>query len=336
MKILFYDVRKIEFDFLTENMTSNLEPYFISCPLDDRTFVDDKFLDCEALSIFVSSTLNREVLAKFKNLKYIFLRSTGHSNVDMNYCKEKNILVFNVPQYGSSTVAEYAFALILSLVKKINESKESLFNGDVDSFELMGMELKGKTIGIIGLGSIGRKILNIAHGFAMEVLAYDIEKKGAYNYVELDELLEKSDFVTLNCPLTSQTKNMINTNTLSKMKKTAILVNIARGEIVDTKALYFALINKKIQGAVLDVIECEEILCQSYKTCQEYRNIKLACLKKYLFIQKLIHLENVIVTPHNAYNTKEANMRILKTTMFNIKQVINEQLNSGVKNLVLI
>lgn len=336
MKILFYDVRKIEFDFLSQNMSSDLEPYFINSPLDDRTFLDDKFSDCDAISVFVSSTLSRTALEKFKNLKYIFLRSTGHSNVDMNYCKEKNIYVFNVPEYGSSTVAEYAFGLILSLTKKINNSKEALLKGDVDSDDLMGIELKNKTIGIIGLGAIGRKILNIAHGFGMEVLANDIDQKGAYNYVELDELLEKSDFITINCPLTVHTKNLISKDAIAKMKRNAVLVNIARGEIVDTKALYFALVNNKIKGAVLDVIECEEVLCQSYKTCLEYRNIKLACLKKYLFINKLLHLPNVIVTPHNAYNTKEANIRILKTTLYNIKQAPNIKLSSGAKNLVLI
>ena len=336
MKIIFYDIKKFEYDYLIQNMYSFLEPYFITCPINENTYVDEKMKDCEAISIFVNSVLNKETLPKFKNLKYIFLRSTGYSNVDIEYCKENNILIFNVPQYGSSTVAEYAFSLILNLTKKINEAKTSILKGDIDSGSLMGIELKGKTIGIVGLGSIGRKILNIAHGFGMEVIAYDIIKKGAYNYVDLNELLEKSDFITLNCPLTSQTKHLINKEALEKMKKNAILINVARGEIVDTKALYFALINNKIQGAALDVIECEEVLCQSYKTCQEYKNIKSVCLKKYFFIQKLLQLPNVIITPHNAYNTKEATTRILNTTLYNIKQTINIELNSSVKNLILL
>ncbi len=336
MKILFYDVRKLEFEYLSENMNSDLEPYFIELPLDKNTFVDEKFLDCDALSVFVSSTLERCVLEKFKNLKYIFLRCTGYSNVDIDYCKENNILVFNVPQYGSSTVAEYSFSLILTLAKKIHESKAAILDGSIDVNNLMGIELKNKVIGIVGLGSIGRKILNIAHGFGMEVLANDIEQKGAYNYVELDELLEKSDFITINCPLTPKTRGMFNRETILKMKKSAILINIARGEIVDTQALYYALINNKIAGAALDVIECEEVLCKLYKTCQEFRNIEQACLKKYFFIQKMLKMPNVIITPHNAYNTKEANMRILKTTLYNIKQTTNLEFNSGVKNLVLL
>ena len=336
MKILFYDIRKIEFEYLTQNMPSSLEPYFINYPLNETTYIDEKMIDCEALSVFVSSTLNKDVLEKFKNLKYIFLRSAGYSNVDLAYCKNNNILIFNAPQYGPSSVAEYAFSLILNLSKRIDESKNALLSGEIDANNLIGIELKNKIIGIIGLGSIGRKILNIAHGFNMEVLAYDIEQKGAYNYVELDELLEKSDFITINCPLTPQTKHLINKDSFSKMKKSAILVNVARGEIVDTKELYLALINKKIKGAALDVIECEEILCNSYLKCEKYKNIKISCLKKYLFIQKLLKLPNVIITPHNAYNTYEANVRILKTTLFNIKQILNNELNSGVKNLVLL
>ncbi len=336
MKILFYDTRKNEFEYLTQNMPSQLEPYFINSPIGEYSYIDDNYLDCEAISIFVNSTLNSEILSKFKNLKYIFLRSTGYSNVDINYCKENNIMIFNVPQYGSSTVAEYAFALILSLVKKIYEAKNSILEGAVEREELTGFDLKNKIMGIIGLGSIGRKILNIAHGFGMEVIANDIEQKGAYKYVDLDELLEKSDFVTINCPLTSQTKGMINKEAIAKMKRTAFLINIARGDIVDTQALYRAVIDKKIQGCALDVFECEEVLCETYSTCQKYRNIEEVCLKKYFFIDKLSKLPNVIITPHNAYNTYEANQRILKTTLYNIKQVLNNELNSGVKNLVLI
>ena len=170
----------------------------------------------------------------------------------------------------------------------------------------------------------------------MDVLIYDVVKKGAYNFVELNELLENSDIVVLSCPLNPQTMNLIDKDTISKMKKTSLLINVARGEIVNTKDLYFALVNNKIQGAGLDVIECEEVLCQAYKTCQEYSSIKQVCLKKYFFIQKLLQLPNVIITPHNAYNTKEANKKILDTTLFNIKQMQNIDSNPSVKNLVLI
>lgn len=334
MKILFYDIRDFELDFLLEQIPNTIEPYFFKTPLEKNTYVDLKNQDAEALSVFVSSQLDSEILSKFKNLKYIFLRCVGFSNVDLDYCKEHSIYVFNTPNYGNSTVAEYVFALILALGKKIIKSTISLKNGDSDAVELMGIELLGKTMGVIGAGAIGRKVINIAHGFGMNVLVYDIEKKGAYNFVSLDELLEKSDFVSINCPLTEQTYHLINKENISKMKKTAFLINVARGEIIDTKALYMALMNKKIQGAALDVVECEQLLCSNWTKCSNTQDLKYVCLKKYFFIEKLMRLENILITPHNAYNTKEANERILKMTLENIKASFD--INSSTKNLVLI
>ena len=168
----------------------------------------------------------------------------------------------------------------------------------------------------------------------MNVLAYDIEKKGAYNFVELDELLEKSDFISINCPLNSSTKGMINSESISKMKKDVVLINCARGEIVETKALYDALMNKKIKAAALDVVECEEVLCSSYSNCKNLGEISENCLKKFFFIQKLLKMPNVTITPHNAYNTKEAKIRILEMTLENIQSSFN--ISSSTKNLVLI
>ncbi len=318
MKILFYEIKDFEFNYLLDKIPNTIEPAFLRHSLTSDTFVDEKQKDSEAICCFVSSELTKEVLEQFHNLKYVFLRCMGFSNVDLNYCKEKNIKVFNAPNYGNSTVAEYVFMLILSLIKKTNKTTSDLKKGIVDADDIMGIELCRKTIGIIGAGNIGRKVINIAQGFNMEVLVCDINKQGAYNFVELDELLSKSDFVTLNCPLTDKTRNLINKYTLSLMKPNSFLINVSRGETVNTKDLYMALVNKKIKGAGLDVIECEETLCNSKEKCQNFDNLKNYCLKKYFFIQKLMQLDNVIITPHNAYNTVEANTRILNITLNNI------------------
>ena len=334
MKILFYDVKKLELNYLLENITNKIEPYFLKNNLNNRTYIDEKFIDAKALSVFVSSVLDSETLSKFKNLKYIFLRCVGYSNVDLEYCKKNSILVFNTPNYGNSTVAEYAFSLLMTLSKKIVQAKKSVADGEIEQENLQGIELYSKTIGIIGLGAIGRKMVNIAHGFGMSVLAYDTNKNGAYNFVELDELLKKSDFISIHCPLNEDTRNLIDRIAISKMKKNAIIINTARGEILDTQALYYALINKKIKGAALDVVECEEYLCQNYKRCCENVELKTTCLKKFFFIQKLIQLPNVIITPHNAYNTKEAMNRIVKITISNILSCLDT--SSSAKNLVLI
>lgn len=334
MKILFYDIKKNELDYLLEKIPNNIEPYFFKTTLSQATYIDGKYLDTEALSVFVSSELSEEVLSKFKNLKFIFLRCVGYSNVDLNYCKNNKINVFNAPNYGNSTVAEYVFSLLLNLAKKINQAKESITKGEIEQEKLCGIELCSKTFGLIGAGAIGKKVINMAQGFNMNVLVYDINKNNKYNYVELDELLKKSDFISINCPLNENTKNLIDRIAISKMKKNVIIINTARGEIIDTEALYYALINKKIKGAALDVVECEEYLCHNWKKCCENPAIKTNCLKKFFFIQKMLNLPNVIITPHNAYNTKEAMQRILEITLFNIQSSFN--LTYGTKNLVLI
>ncbi len=318
MKILFYEIRDFEFDYLLDKIPNSIQPTFFRHSLNPNTFIDEKHKNAEAISCFVSCELSKEVLEQFSDLKYIFFRCMGFSNVDLEYCKEKNIKVFNAPNYGNSTVAEYVFMLILSLAKKSAKTASDLKNGTTNANDIMGVELCRKTIGIIGCGNIGRKIINIAQGFNMEVLVSDINKQGAYNFVELDELLSKSDFVTLNCPLTDKTRNLINKYTLSLMKPSSFLINASRGETVNTKDLYMALINKKIKGAALDVIECEELLCENREKCENFDNLKNYCLKKYFFIQKLMQLDNVIITPHNAYNTIEANTRILNITLNNI------------------
>ncbi len=334
MKLLFFDIRELELNYLLDKIPVEIEPCFIKSPLIESTYVDKKHLDCEGLSVFVSSVLNRKVLEQFKNLKFIFLRCVGFSNVDLDYCKKRGITVLNTPNYGNSTVAEFVFTLILTLSRKVIQAKQSIIQGTINQDELIGLELDKKTIGVIGAGAIGKKVIEIAQGFNLETLVYDINKSNEYNFVELDELLQKSDFVSINCPLTDKTRNLINEQKIALMKKDAILINTARGEIVDTRALYNALVNKKLLGAALDVVECEETLCQTYGKCEQYDELRTNCLKKFFFIQKLVQLPQVIITPHIAYNTKEAQTRILDITLFNIEESLN--INSGFKNLVLI
>lgn len=337
MKILFYDIKDFEFNYLLDKIPNNIEPYFIKTPLNKDIYIDSKCFDAQAISVFVSSWLDSEVLSKFKNLKFIFLRCVGYSNIDLEYCKNNNISVFNTPNYGNSTVAEFVFGLILSVAKKIPRARKSIFDGDINQDDLMGVELNSKTLGVIGLGSIGKKVADIAKAFNMNVLVNDLEKNGDYNFVELDELLSNSDFVSINCPLNETTRGMINFEKLSKMKKGAYLINAARGEIVDTKDLYDAIVTNKISGAALDVIECEETLCQLRKKCSNHDSLRDNCLKKFFFIQKLLQLPQVIITPHVAYNTLEAQTRILEMTLENIQTSFSlSNINSSVKNLVLL
>ena len=330
MKILFYDIQEFEFEYLTQNMPDFLEPWFFKTHLNNLTYAAEKYRDAQALSVFVTSFLDSKVLSEFKNLKYIFLRCTGYSNIDLKYCKQNSIKIYNIQNYGSSSVAQYAFALLLNLCRKVSLSERAVEKGEVNRENLTGIELNHKTIGIIGCGAIGANIVKIAQGFDMKAICYDTTQDKDFNYVTLDELYEQSDFIILCCPLNEKTKGLINRNAFLKMKKETILINVARGEIINTIDLTRALVEKRIKGAALDVIECEQTLCNLWGFCTSRGDEKEHCIKKFLFIEQLKHLDNVIITPHNAYNTIEAKKRILDILLDNIT------LKNDTKNLVML
>ncbi len=336
MKTVFFDVQPYEEEFLKKAVEKNFDASFISAPLDENYEINKDINDAEILSVFITSTLSENVLKKFPKLKFILTRSVGFSHIDMKYCKEHEIYAFNTPHYGDYTVAEYVFALLLYTTRKIGKAQNDVKTDDIIMNEYTGVELFNKTIGVIGAGSIGKNVLDIAKGFRMNTLAYDLYQKGDYNYCTLDELFKKSDIISINSPLTKQTHHLINKETISKMKDGVIIVNVARGEIIDTEALYEALLSKKVAYAALDVIECEEILCTENQKCKGLENIKEACLEKFYINQKLLKLPNVTITPHMAYNTKEAIERILYMTEENLRSCLNFNPKTGAKNLILL
>jgi D-lactate dehydrogenase len=277
------------------------------------------------LGVFVDSVVNVAVMDAFPNLKLIVSLSTGFDHIDLDEAAKRGITVCNVPSYGENTVAEFAFGLILDLSRKIymaiDQVKES---GNFGLERLRGFDLEGKTIGVIGTGKIGRHSIVMAKGFGMNIIAYDpfpnesLQKDLGFKYVPMDELLSQSDVITLHVPYSKETHHLIDAAALSKMKKTAILINTSRGGIVDTDALVNALNKKQIAGAGLDVLEEENavkdepgFLARNRGNEQEMRTI--------LEDHELIRMPNVVVTPHNAFNTDEALRRILDTTVDNIK-----------------
>lgn len=334
MKAIFFDVQPYEEEFLKENIPEGIEPILIKDSLNPSYEPADEIKDAEIISVFVSSTLNDKVLEKFPKLKYILARSVGHSHINLKYCKEHGIKVFNTPHYGDYTVAEYVFGILLDTIRNIGQGARGVKNDKIKMDKYTGVELFNKTLGVIGAGSIGKNVLDIAKGFKMKTLAYDPYPDNKYNYVDLDTLFKESDIISINSPLNEKTRHLINKETIDKMKDGVIIVNAARGEIIDTKALYEALLSGKIAYAALDVIECEEILCTEDKKCTGLDNIKEICLEKFYLNQKLMQLPNVIITPHMAYNTKEAINRILEMTKENLDSCLN--FDSGAKNLVLL
>lgn len=318
MKIAFFEITDFEKQRFKEVFKDEDSIFFE----DSIQNVDVKaFEDAEAVCVFVHSELPKELLQKLSNLKLICTRSTGTDHIDLEYCKEKNIPVKNVPLYGENTVAEHTFALILSLSRKIHMSYVRSVQGSFSTDGLQGFDLKDKTIGIIGGGRIGLHVARIAKSFGMHVRVYDIHQDEFlaelinFKYVNLEELLKTSDIVSLHVPLNKYTEHIINEDSLKLFKKGALLINTARGGLVDTDALLKALDNKTLSGAGLDVIEGEELLVEE----NIFNSPIEKAAKLIVSSKKLLDNENVVLTPHNAFNSIEAVNRIIDTTIENLK-----------------
>jgi len=334
MKVLFFDVQSYESDYLKENISDKFKYEFQNCPLDEDYTPAQEQKEAEILCVFISSRLNKKVLSKFPKLEFILTRSVGYSHIDLDYCKEHNIKIFNTPNYGDNTVAEFVFGILLNSIRNITQAQEDTKTDAISMPKYTGIELFNKTFGIIGTGAIGKNIIHIARGFKMNVIAYDPNANADVKYVELDTLFEISDIISINAPLNNLTQHLINKESIDKMKQGVIIVNAARGEIIETKALYEGLLSGKISYAALDVIECEEILCTELGKCKAVDSLKESCLKKFYLNQKLAQMPNVTITPHIAYNTKEAIGRILNMTIENLNSCAN--FTYGAKNQVLI
>ncbi|MDO8529669.1 MAG: NAD(P)-dependent oxidoreductase [bacterium] len=322
MKTVFFEVKNGEQDFIQDKLKS-IDLSFYSEETQSSNIKKEDF-DAEIISIFIYSKIDKELLDKFKNLKMICTRSTGTDHIDIEECERRDIEVKNVPFYGENTVAEHTFALILSISRNIHKSYLRSQRDDFSIDDLCGFDLRGKTLGVIGVGHIGKHVVKIAKGFGMDVIAFDNNEDHIlaevlnFEYSEsIDKLLEKSDIISLHLPLNEKTHHLINTESFSKMKKGAILINTARGGLVDIDALYQALKSGHLFGAGLDVIEGEEVIKEEKELLFSAKNVGLI---KTLFESKAIFkMDNVVFTPHNAFNSKEAVERILNNTVENIK-----------------
>jgi len=282
--------------------------------------------DLEVLSVFVNNKVTENIISSLPKLRLIACRSTGYNNVDIEAVKKRNITVTNTPAYGSSSVAEYTFALCLALSRKLPDIFHETYASEPDRNKEQGFDLFGKTIGIIGLGNIGKGVAQIAYGLGMRIIAYDInedEKLANWLKIEytkdLDFLLKESDVVTLHIPHNEENHHFINENKLSKMKSSAILINTARGELIDTVALVKSLKNNKLFGAALDVVEDEYLLDpDDLIELASQNSAAKSTIRHALAILALERMSNVVITNHNAYNTIEAAEKINSMTVQNI------------------
>jgi D-lactate dehydrogenase len=287
--------------------------------------------DFDAISIFVSCPVDAAVIKRLPKLKFIATRSTGFDHIDLAACKERGITVSSVPFYGENTVAEFTLGLLLALSRKIPAAWDQIRETGSFSVEnLQGFDLRGKTLGVLGTGRIGRHVVKMAMGFDMKVVAFDPTPNAAlaaelgFSYVSLEELLEQSDAVTLHVPYSPETHHLINDRTIALMKRGAYLINTSRGGVIDTEALVRGLQSGQVGGAGLDVLEEEGVIKDELDFLSHGRPDEHN-LKTIIADHILMDMPNVIVTPHNAFNTREALERILDTTVENIKGYIENR-----------
>ena len=319
MKIAFFEVKEWEKEVLPQyakKLEADVFPQEIEEALDIAA-------NYEVLSTFIYSDLSSKNLAKLPNLKMIATRSTGFDHIDLGYCKKNKIAVCNVPSYGENTVAEHTFALILALSRKIVPGVDRVRQGSFLPSGLTGFDLKGKTLGVIGVGTIGQWVVRYAKAFGMKVLGVTNsshpkqEKKLGYKRVPLELCLAEADIITLHVPYLKATHHLINRQNIARMKKGSYLINTARGPVVETEAILWALEQGILAGAGLDVLEEEEILDDPNALFSQY--VSRDDLKELVTAHLLREKQNVVITPHNAFNSKEAVERIIETTYRNIK-----------------
>ncbi len=296
--------------------------------------------DADVVSTFIYSQLSRAVLEELPHLKLIATRSTGFDHIDLDHCQQHDVAVCNVPTYGENTVAEHVFGLLLTISHKLDQAIDRTRKGDFSPRGLQGFDLEGRTLGVIGTGNIGRHTIRIARGFGMEVLAYDIEhddeaaRQLGFDYVEMDDLLGRSDVVSLHVPSTPETRHLLSHEQFDRMKDGVVIINTSRGGVIDNQALIRGLAEGKVRGAGLDVLPEEPVIreeAELLRSVYERRHNLDALLADHV----LIRLRSVVVTPHSAFNTREAVSRILQTTVDNIESYVRGEARNVVNEVAV-
>lgn len=320
MHIAFFEIQKWEQATLAKRFAGHQLSFF------DRIIEEGdlaSLAECEVLSVFIYSQVTRETIERLPKLKLIVTRSTGFDHIDLEAAQARGISVSNVPSYGENTVAEHTFALILALSRNVHKSHVRRLQGDFAIEGLQGFDLKGKTLGVVGAGRIGLHVIKVARGFGMEVIAYDafenrfLSEVLDFRYAPLHQVLEQSDIVTLHTPYTPETHHLINQQNINLFKSGAILINTARGELVETDALISGLDQGILSGVGLDVLEGELLVREEKELLGDHaKKEELQTLAK---DHALLTRDNVVYTPHIAFYSREALERILTTTIDNIE-----------------
>ena len=317
IKIAFFDSKEYDKKLFNEyNEKYGYQITYLESRLNKETAPLARGFD--VVCIFVNDIVDKDAIKILKDcgVKLIALRCAGFNNVDIKNM-DKDIKVVRVPAYSPYAVAEHAVALLLSIDRKIYKAYQRTKKYNFTLNGLLGFDIHGKTVGVIGTGKIGKCFINIMKGFGTEVLAYDVyedknaEKEIGFKYVSLDELYEKSDIISLHCPLTEDNYKMINKNSIEKMKNGVYIINTSRGKLIDTNSLIEELTKGKIGGLGLDVYEDEEEFFLNDMSNSYIRDEGLSVL---------LSMPNVVITSHQAFFTKEALNKIASDTCENIKE----------------
>ncbi len=321
IKVAFFDTKEYDrASFAQYGEDAGVSFKFLETKLTEDTAELAKGYD--AVCVFVNDTVNAAVIDKLYGfgVKMIALRCAGYNNVDVKHAFGK-IHVVHVPAYSPYAVAEHAMALLLASVRRIHKAYNRTREFNFSLSGLTGFDFHGKTVGVIGAGKIGRIFIDICRGFGMHILVYDRHPANDSNeYVSLDDLFARSDIISLHCPLTEETRHMIDRNAIAKMKKGVVIVNTSRGGLIDAEALLEGIKSRKIGAACLDVYEEETDV---------FFEDRSGHIMDDELLSRLISMPNVIVTSHQAFLTKEALNNIAETTVTNIKSCFE---NNGICN----
>lgn len=321
IKIAFFDTKEYDKNLFNEyNKKYNYEITYLESKLNKETAPLANGYD--VVCIFVNDVVDKETITILKKcgVRLIALRCAGFNNVDIK-SMDDDIKVVRVPAYSPYAVAEHAVALLLSIDRKIYKAYQRTKKYNFSLNGLLGFDIHGKTVGVVGTGKIGKCFINIMKGFGANVLAYDVykdenaEKEMGFKYVELDELYKNSDIISLHCPLTDDNFKMINKESIDKMKKGVIIINTSRGKLIDTDSLIDKLSQNKIGGVGLDVYEDEGDFFLNDMSNSYMRDKDLSIL---------LSMPNVVITSHQAFFTKEALNKIANDTCENIKEIFEK------------
>ena len=320
IKMLMFDIKNSEKEFVKDSYLPDFDITFFKENLNEKTKLTVKEYDeTSIISVFLSSKIDSKVLDKFKNLRIIVTRSICYTHIDIEECRKRNIALINTTDYGSNSVSQYVIGLIFSLTRNIflsaNNLKQEVYNYE----NYQGNDIEQYSIGVIGTGSIGKEVCKLSNKLGMKIYAYDIKKDETITsfveYVSFTDLLRKSDIITLHIPYINECRHMFSDKEFEIMKTGSIFINTSQGDFIDYVALYKALINKKLSGVGLDVIwDNNKDIFKNLNKKMDYDE-----LEKIIVCQRIMDMDNVIITPRIAYNTIDAMNKILKSNFNDIR-----------------